>query len=122
MNNPLPCGCIENKFDCPEAEKLWSKVMEDFNNKNYDRYNKAKMEYEKHRNFKADRPLYIDKQDRSLFISQGIGNHEWGTFWRKPSSSMARIKSTLLPMRPTREEAERDLHEQARRKGWKSCN
>jgi hypothetical protein len=66
-----------------------------------------------------NQPVYVDHQNRILILSQGIGNTEWGTFHRKPSGSLARVKSLALPMRFTREEAERDLHEQARRKKWR---
>ncbi len=66
-----------------------------------------------------NQPLYIDHQNRILILSQGIGAAKWGTFHRKPSGSLARIKSPALPMRLTREEAEQDLHGQAKRKKWR---
>ena len=43
-------------------------------------------------------------------ISQGIGSDgPWGVYERKPNGSLRRICSRYLPLRPTREESERDL-------------
>jgi len=46
-----------------------------------------------------------------FFVSQGIGSGTdlWMTFTRRPSGSLRRVSSPYLPMRETREEAERDL-------------
>jgi hypothetical protein len=62
--------------------------------------------------------MYKDNKGRILFLSQGIGQTEWGTFYRKPFGSLARVKSPSLPMRPIKEQAAQDLHEQAKRRGW----
>jgi len=53
---------------------------------------------------------YRDMKSRIIFVSDGIsdGRH-WGTFHRKPSGALARIKSKFLPMRDIREDAQADL-------------
>ena len=54
--------------------------------------------------------FYLDADGRSLFVSDGISSgRSWGTFYRKPSGSLARVKSPKLPMRPTASEAQADL-------------
>lgn len=59
--------------------------------------------------------IIIDKQGRKLFLSQRIGDSEWGTFFKKQSGSLCRIKSYHLPMRKDKAQAERDLMEFARK-------
>jgi len=66
----------------------------------------------------AESPVCVDNKGRGLFISQGIGT-QYFTAFRKDSGSIARVKSSYLPLRLTRESAKQDLHEQAMRKGWK---
>jgi len=62
---------------------------------------------------------YRDKQGRLLFVSSGIGQNHFGTFYRKSPKlpSIKRFKSPALPMRDTQEEAERDLDRYARLHG-----
>lgn len=43
------------------------------------------------------------------FVHTGIGV-KWATYRRKPSGSLQRVVSRYLPLRETREEAERDLY------------
>lgn len=67
--------------------------------------------------------VYEDaRQGRQIFVDQGIGgeNGPWMSFWRKldGTGSMHRVKSTNLPERPTRNEAQRDLNEYAKVKCW----
>ena len=69
-----------------------------------------------------DECIFIDDKDRIVFLSQGIGDIEWGSFHRKHTGSLCRIKSPALPMRPTRDEAERDLTGYASKKGWKKAH
>lgn len=48
--------------------------------------------------------------DDALLISDGISRGaSWGTYRRKGNGSLRRVVSPALPLRPTREEAERDL-------------
>lgn len=63
--------------------------------------------------------MYKDNKGRIVFLSQGIGHIKWGTFYRKPSGALARVKSPFLPMRSTREQAALDLREQAKRRSWR---
>lgn len=47
---------------------------------------------------------------RTVFVSDGISQGtSWGTFFRTASGSLKRLTSPRLPMRPTKEEAQRDL-------------
>lgn len=51
-----------------------------------------------------------------IFVSDGISQGKaWGAFYRHKTGSLRRFKA--LPMRNTREEAQRDLDEWARTKG-----
>ncbi len=55
---------------------------------------------------------YLDKKGRLLFVAQGIGHPpSFGTFYRGLSGAKHRVKSSALPMRYTREEAERDFYD-----------
>ncbi len=48
--------------------------------------------------------------DPEFIISDGIsGGRTWATYRRRSSGSLQRVKSPALPLRETREEAERDL-------------
>lgn len=54
--------------------------------------------------------LYRDFQGRTLFVSSGIGGDKWMTVYRKPGSiGTHRVKSKLLPLKDSREEAQADL-------------
>jgi hypothetical protein len=50
--------------------------------------------------------------NQEFFVGQGIGGPDggWCTFIRKRSGSLKRVVSKFLPMRETKEEAERDLY------------
>jgi hypothetical protein len=53
---------------------------------------------------------YLDKKNRLLFVSSGIGGYAFGTFYRKNvGMGKHRVKSSDLPVRVTREEAEADF-------------
>ena len=53
---------------------------------------------------------YLDGKGRLLFISSGIGENAFGTFYRgKQGGGKHRIKSPNLPIRKTRKDAENDL-------------
>jgi len=52
---------------------------------------------------------YLDKKNRLLFVSKGIGDR-YGTFYRKVKNrGMHRLKSPDLLMRESRNDAENDL-------------
>jgi len=57
---------------------------------------------------------YQDRKGRVIFVSKGIG--EWyGTFYRAYSGrGKHRVKSPLLPVRKTKEEAEKDFADYVR--------
>jgi len=61
---------------------------------------------------------YLDHNGMPVFTSQGIGgpDGDWGAFRRKPSGSLARIKS--IPMVPCRVEAEERLAMYAFKRKW----
>lgn len=52
---------------------------------------------------------WLDKKGRTLFVSKGIGEDTYATFYRKNTQGCHRIKSPDLPVRGTIEEAEADL-------------
>ena len=52
---------------------------------------------------------YKDKEEVVLFVSEGIGNGAWGTFYRKANGSLKRLQRSALLMRDTFEQAQRDL-------------
>jgi hypothetical protein len=56
---------------------------------------------------------YSDKKGRLLFVGSGLGGDNYGTMYKKSGKWAApgkhRVKSPALPMRTTKEEAERDL-------------
>ena len=53
---------------------------------------------------------YLDKKGRLLFVGQGLGENAYGTFYRKKvGGGKHRIKSSYLPIRATREEADADF-------------
>jgi len=57
-----------------------------------------------------------DRRTRILFVSDGIsGGRSWATYYRKPSGSLARLKTPRLPLRASRAEAQADLDEYAQR-------
>jgi hypothetical protein len=61
---------------------------------------------------------YLDKHGRQYRVGDGIGNPvRWGTFYqRKIGGGKHRLVSLSLPMRETREEAEKDLALYARKR------
>ena len=52
---------------------------------------------------------YLDKKGRLLFVSKGIGENKYGTFYRVQTHGIHRVKSPDLPIRETMEEAEADF-------------
>lgn len=55
---------------------------------------------------------YLSKHG-ALFVHSGIsGGRTWSTYWRSSKGSLKRLKT--MPVRETREEAERDLAEYAK--------
>lgn len=68
---------------------------------------------------KPDRPkCYRDFMGRILFVGCGLTNgSSWMTFYTKPSGSLRRVNSKFLPIRETREEAQRDLDKYAAERG-----
>ena len=66
--------------------------------------------------------IVIDDEGREIFISQGIGDSEYGSFRRKLSGSLQRVKTKCLPMRKSKEHAEQDLRIYAGIKEWEVKN
>ncbi|OPX91824.1 MAG: Chromosome-partitioning protein Spo0J [Pelotomaculum sp. PtaB.Bin104] len=63
---------------------------------------------------------YIDDKGRLLFVSPGIsGGDTWMTCYTKNGKGSHRLKSPVLPLRNTREEAQFDLDMYAKNKGYK---
>jgi len=61
---------------------------------------------------------YRDFMGRILFVSDGISNgSSWMTFYNKPNGSLRRVNSKFLPIRETREAAQRDLDKYAKERG-----
>lgn len=57
---------------------------------------------------------YLSKDGRVLFVADGISSGEWwGTFYQKSNGSLARFKSSKLPMRRRKRDAEQDLDQYA---------
>lgn len=48
----------------------------------------------------------------NLYVGQGIGgpDGQWATYQRKPNGSSRRVVSKFLPLRDSKEDAERDLY------------
>ena len=62
---------------------------------------------------------YQDGKGALVFVSTGIGNTDWMTDRQKHSQvGTHRICSPSLPLRSSKEEAQKDLDAYARRKGW----
>lgn len=59
---------------------------------------------------------YLQESGREIFVSKGLGC-EYGTFWRSPAGGLHRVKSPEMPMAATREEAQKNLDEWAKKKG-----
>lgn len=74
-------------------------------------------------NESIDTKTYYDENDAHVFVSSGIsGGSVWMTVRRKKASAGThRLKSPALPLRDTREEAQRDLEAFAAKKGWKEA-
>lgn len=62
---------------------------------------------------------YVDNMGREVFVAAGIGGVTFGTFCRRPSGAIKRVRSSKLPMRQNRSEAEADLIRHATKKGWR---
>jgi hypothetical protein len=63
---------------------------------------------------------YFDKNGQILFVSQGLGLNEWGTFRKNPRTmGHHRVKSPMMPMVATMEEAQRNLDAYAKKNGLK---
>lgn len=61
---------------------------------------------------------YRDKQGRILFVTDGISRgNVWFTGYRRPNGATKKLTTAALPVRDTREEAQRDLDKYARAKG-----
>lgn len=60
-----------------------------------------------------------DKKCRKLFLEQGIGG-QWGTFFKKQSGALCRIKSYCLPMRDEKCDALSDLEKFAKQRGFEA--
>lgn len=52
--------------------------------------------------------------DKRIFVSRLIGGDTFATVWESTPGSTHRVKVKALPVRSTREEAQRDLDEFAR--------
>ena len=52
--------------------------------------------------------------DKRIFVSRLIGGDTFATVWESTPGSAHRVKVRALPVRETREEAQRDLDEFAR--------
>jgi|GEM_PF-1591779 len=59
---------------------------------------------------------YLHESGREIFVTKGLGC-EYGTFWRSPTGGLHRVKSPAMPMAATREEAQKNLNEWAKKKG-----
>lgn len=67
--------------------------------------------------------MYYDENGALVFVSSGISG---GTVWmsvrrKKPAAGTHRIKSPRLPLRDTREEAQKDLDAYAQSRGWREA-
>lgn len=63
---------------------------------------------------------YKDQEGIELFISSGISKGDaWGTFYKKPSGTLKRVKSKYLPMCLFKQDAQADLDRYAIRKELK---
>jgi len=63
--------------------------------------------------------IWLDENDMFIFVNQGIGKTQWGTFRRKINESMKRICSKDLPMADTKAEAQISLNRWAEKKGYR---
>ncbi len=61
---------------------------------------------------------YLDRRGRALFVHCGISQGKsWGTYYRRSEISLQRLVSRHLPLRSTRDEAQRDLDRYAEQRG-----
>lgn len=52
---------------------------------------------------------YLDKQGNEVFVSAGLGLSQYGTFRRSTAGGLHRVKSPMMPMIGSREEAQKNL-------------
>lgn len=52
---------------------------------------------------------YIDKNGKVIFISQGLSANEYGSFRKSESGGLHRVKSPMMPMVNSREQAQKNL-------------
>lgn len=57
----------------------------------------------------AEPRSYIDADNRPIFVEAGLGGKEYGSFRRRASGSLERVKSSKMPMVESRDEAQRNL-------------
>jgi hypothetical protein len=60
---------------------------------------------------------FIDDKGREVFLSQGFGDTDWGSFYRKPNGSLKKVRA--IPMVTCKLEAAQLLAAYAARKNWK---
>jgi hypothetical protein len=60
---------------------------------------------------------YLDKKGRLLFVSKGIGQDCYATFFRTHVSGIHRVKSPDLPVRKTMEKAGEDFSKYVKKHG-----
>ncbi|APM41363.1 hypothetical protein [Clostridium kluyveri] len=63
---------------------------------------------------------YIDKKGKEVFVSQGLGMKEYGSFRKSKAGGLHRVKSPMMPMASSREEAQKNLDLWARKNGLKA--
>ncbi|MFL0197327.1 hypothetical protein ACJDU8_17430 [Clostridium sp. WILCCON 0269] len=63
---------------------------------------------------------YIDKKGNVIFVSAGLGMKEYGSFRRSEAGGLHRVKSPMMPMVSSREEAQENLNLWARKNGLKA--
>lgn len=61
---------------------------------------------------------YRNLDGRLMFVSGGIGNRSWSTYWKRQATDTAIHRLRTMPIRDSAVEAQADLDELAARKRW----
>lgn len=62
---------------------------------------------------------YLDKKGKEIFVSEGLGMKEYGSFRKSKSGGLHRVKSPMMPMVSSGEEAQENVDLWAEKNGLK---
>lgn len=108
--NPNSCGGCQ--YGCIERKPATI-------NKEFEKAVKDMEEYSaKKENVKLN---YLDKQGNKIFVSCGLGLKEYGTFRKSNAGGLHRVKSPMMPMVESDEEAQMNLDKWAKKNNLKKA-